>query len=168
MQHAVVIMGVAGCGKSSLAAAVALAEGLPSIEGDNFHSPANRGKMAEGVALDDADRSGWLDALALQLQARPAGIVLTCSALRLAYRERLRAAAPGLRFAFLDLGRDAALARVAARAGTHFFSPQLVDSQFATLESPVGESGVLRLDALQPLPALQGQVSAWLHRTGPG
>jgi gluconokinase len=163
MQRAVVIMGVAGCGKSSLGAAVARAEGLVLIEGDDFHSPANRDKMARGVALTDADRAGWLDALALQLQAHPAGAVLSCSALRRAYRERLRAAVPGLRFAFLDLNREAALARVAARAGTHFFSPQLVDSQFATLETPVGEAGVLRLDALQTQATLQTQVSAWLH-----
>jgi gluconokinase len=163
MQRAVVIMGVAGCGKSSLGAAVARAEDLVLIEGDNFHSAANRDKMARGVALDDADRVGWLDALALQLQDQPAGVVLTCSALRLSYRERLRAALPGLRFVFLDLSRDAALARVAARAGSHFFSPQLVDSQFATLESPVGEAGVLRVDALQALIRLQEEVSAWLH-----
>ncbi len=163
MQRAVVIMGVAGCGKSSLGAAVAQAEGLALIEGDDFHSAANRDKMARGVALTDADRAGWLDALALQLQAHPAGAVLSCSALRRAYRERLRAAVPGLRFAFLDLNREAALARVAARAGTHFFSPQLVDSQFATLETPVGEAGVLRLDALHTQATLQTQVSAWLH-----
>jgi gluconokinase len=89
--------------------------------------------------------------------------VMSCSALKHAYRERLRAAAPGLRFAFLALDRDAALARVSARAATHFFSSTLVDSQFATLESPGGEPGVLTLDALLPLDTLTAQVRDWLQ-----
>jgi len=163
MRAALVIMGVAGCGKSSLGAALARAEGLPLVEGDDFHGAANRDKMARGVPLTDADRAGWLDMLAQQLQRRPAGVVLTCSALRRAYRERLRAATPGLRFVFLELDRAQALARVAARGSAHFFSTSLVDSQFATLESPVGEPGVLRLDATRPLCQLQAAVSAWLH-----
>ena len=163
MERSLVIMGVAGCGKSSLGAAVAHAEGMELVEGDDFHSPANLAKMAQGVPLTDADRAGWLDTLAAQLQAHPRGVVLTCSALRRAYRERLRAAAPGLRFAFLQLERNAALARVTARAATHFFSTSLVDSQFATLEPPVGEPGVLPLDATQALAELQTTVSAWLH-----
>jgi len=159
----IVIMGVAGCGKSSLGAALAAVEGLPLVEGDDFHSPASRAKMNRGIALDDVDRAGWLDTLSAQLRAHPDGLVLTCSALKRSYRERLRAAAPGLRFVFLDIGREAALQRVAARAASHFFSASLVDSQFATLESPVGEPGVLRTDALEPLDLLQAQVSAWLH-----
>lgn len=155
-------MGVAGCGKSSLGAAVAAAEGLPLIEGDDFHSAASRQKMSQGIALTDADRAAWLQVLGEQLAAHPDGVVLTCSALKRAYREQLRAAAPGLRFAFLEISREAAQERVASR-GAHFFSASLVDSQFATLESPVGEAGVLRLDALEPLESLQRRVSAWLH-----
>lgn len=162
MNRSIVIMGVAGCGKSSLGAAVAAAQGLPLVEGDDFHSPASREKMSRGVALTDADRAGWLATLGEQLRARPAGIVLTCSALKRSYRERLREAAPGLRFVFLDIGREAALQRVAARAASHFFSASLVDSQFATLESPVGEPGVLRVDALRPLATLQAEVGTWL------
>jgi len=157
-----VIMGVAGCGKSSLGAAVAAAEGLPLIEGDDFHSPASREKMRRGVALTDDDRAQWLEVLGAQLAAHPHGVVLTCSALKRAYRERLRAAAPGLRFVFLEIDRAAAQERVASR-GSHFFSATLVDSQFATLETPVGEAGVLRVDALEPLDVLQRQVSDWLR-----
>jgi gluconokinase len=93
--------------------------------------------------------------------------VLTCSALKRVYRARLREAAPGLRFVFLDIPRDAAHARVSARASTHFFSSSLVDSQFATLESPVGEPGVLRVDALEPLSLLQVQVRDWLLSSQP-
>jgi len=162
MNDALVIMGVSGCGKSSLAAAVAAVEGLPWVEGDAHHSEASREKMRQGVALTDADRAGWLDRLAAELRAHPQGCVLTCSALRRAYRERLRAAAPGLRFAFLEIPQAEAQARVAARQA-HFFSPSLVDNQFATLESPLGEPRVLRLDATAPLTDLQAEVSAWLH-----
>jgi gluconokinase len=162
MGDRIVIMGVAGCGKSSLGAAVAAAEGLPLIEGDDFHSAASREKMSQGIPLTDADRAEWLGILGGQLAAHPAGVVLTCSALKRAYRERLRAAAPGLRFVFLEIERAAAQQRVAAR-GAHFFSASLVDSQFATLESPVGEPGVLRVDALEPLASLQARVGAWLR-----
>lgn len=167
MQHSIVVMGVAGCGKSSVAAALAQAEGLPLVEGDNFHSAQSRDKMSRGVALTDADRQGWLATLGTQLQQPGGPIVLTCSALKRSYREQLRAAAPGLRFAFLEISRDESLRRVAQRAAQHFFSASLVDSQFATLESPVGEPGVLRLDALLPIPQLVQQLSAWLHATEP-
>jgi gluconokinase len=158
----IVIMGVAGCGKSSLGAAVAAAEGLPLIEGDDFHSATSRDKMSRGVPLTDDDRAQWLEILGGQLAAHPQGVVLTCSALKRAYRERLRAAAPGLRFVFLEISRADAQRRVAGR-GSHFFSASLVDSQFATLESPVGEPGVLPVDALEALDPLQRRVGAWLH-----
>jgi gluconokinase len=154
-------MGVAGCGKSSVGSAVARHARLPLVEGDTFHDDFSVAKMRGGIALDDADREGWLERLAQQLAAHPQGVVLTCSALKRAYRERLRAAAPGLRFAFLEISRDEALARVRARAGAHFFSASLVDSQFATLESPVGEGGVLRLDAREPVPQLCRRILHW-------
>lgn len=162
MSYRIVIMGVAGCGKSTIGAAVADHLGLPLVEGDDFHSADSRDKMARGIALTDADRAHWLDVLGAQLAARPEGVVLTCSALKRAYRDRLRAAAPGLRFVFLDIDREAARQRVASR-GSHFFSASLVDSQFATLESPVAEPGVLRLDALASPDALLRQVAAWLQ-----
>ena len=163
MTDSLVIMGVAGCGKSSLGAALAQATGLPLVEGDDFHSPASRAKMSQGIALIDADRDGWLATLSEQLRAHPEGLVLTCSALKKTYRERLRHAAPGLRFVFLDISRAQAQARVAARASEHFFSTTLVDSQFATLQAPTGEPGVLRVDALKSLAQLQAEVTAWLN-----
>lgn len=159
-----VVMGVAGCGKSTLGAALAQAEGAPLIEGDEHHSAANLQKMRRGIPLSDADRQGWLDALATQLQARPQSVVLTCSALKRAYRDRLRMAAPGLRFVFMAIDPASARARIESRRDSHFFSPALVDSQFATLESPVGEPGVLCVDALAPLAQLQAEVRAWLGR----
>ncbi len=165
MTISIVIMGVAGCGKSSLAAAVAETLGLPLIEGDDFHSAASRQKMSQGVALTDADRNGWLGILCEQLRVHPQGLVLTCSALKKSYRDRLRQACVGLRFVFLKLSPEQAQARVQARARAqlHFFSTTLVDSQFATLEVPSGEPGVLPLNATDSLSQLQNQVVAWLQ-----
>jgi gluconokinase len=163
----IVVMGVAGCGKSSLGAALAEAEALPLIEGDDFHSPDNRRKMAEGTPLTDADRDGWLDALAAELRSHPAGAVLTCSALKRRYRERLRAAAPGLRFVFMAIEPAESERRVAARAATHFFNRALVASQFEALEPPLGEPGVLALDATWPLARLRAEASRWLRGAPP-
>ncbi len=163
MEPMIVIMGVAGCGKSSLAQALAQTEGCSLIEGDDFHSPASRAKMSQGIALTDEDRAGWLAVLATEMQKHPEGVVLTCSALKKAYRDRLRHSVPTLQFAFLEIAREVAQRRVIARSATHFFNAGLVDNQFATLESPVGEPGVIRLDATEPLETLQAQVSQWLH-----
>jgi gluconokinase len=159
---AVVFMGVSGCGESSLAASVSAELGLLLVEGDDHHSAASRDKMRRGIALTDADRRQWLDRLAGILGAHGGGIALTCSALKLAYRERLRAAAPGLRFVFLELDAREAQRRVQARADDHFFPPALVASQFATLESPAGEPGVLRVDATAAPAELHAAVTRWL------
>ncbi|MFO6419847.1 gluconokinase [Hylemonella sp. W303a] len=163
-QH-LVVMGVAGCGKSSLAQAVARHMGWRLHEGDDYHSAENVRKMRAGIALTDADRAGWLARLG-ELLAAESDVVLTCSALRRAYRDRLRAAAPDLRFAFMGLDQDAARQRVAARPG-HIFPVSLVASQFQTLEDPRGEPGVLALDALQPLDQLCQQVCDWLGQSTP-
>jgi gluconokinase len=146
----VVVMGVAGCGKSAVGARLADALGLPLVEGDSFHPAANIEKMSRGLPLDDSDRAGWLDTLGLELASRTHGAVLTCSALKRAYRERLRAAAPGLRFVHLALTPQQALERVASRKD-HFYPPSLVDSQFAALQDPAGEPGVVMVDASLPL-----------------
>jgi gluconokinase len=158
-----VVMGVSGCGKSSVGAAVAGALSVPLIEGDDFHPPANVAKMAAGIALDDADRREWLAVLAIELAAHSAGAVLTCSALKRSYREVLRSANPGLRFVHLGISRDDALQRVAARAGEHMFPPSLVDSQFAALESPAGESRVLEVQASDPIDSLTRRITTWIR-----
>jgi gluconokinase len=141
---------------------IAQALGLPLVEGDEFHPASNIDKMKRGLALEDEDRSGWLDRLALELARHPAGAVLTCSALKRAYRDRLRAAAPGLQFVHLQLSQDEALRRVQARGG-HFYPPSLVASQFEALEDPAGEPGVLGVDAGLPLDAVAGRVLDWLR-----
>jgi gluconokinase len=160
-----VVMGVAGCGKSSLGGAVAGALGWPLVEGDDFHPSANVAKMKSGVPLTDADRRVWLTSLAQELAART-NAVLTCSALKRSYREQLRAASPDLRFVFLDLTETAARERVAKRP-THLFPPALVASQFATLERPDGEDGVLRVDATLAPDLLLAQVLQWLAAPPP-
>ena len=156
-----VVMGVSGCGKSHVAAEVARQLGLPLIEGDDFHSDGSRALMRAGTALTDAHRADWLDRLGTELRRRPGGAVLTCSALKAAYRDRLRAASPGLRFAWLDLDAVSAEARVAQRA-EHFFPPGLVATQFLALEPPLDEPGVLRVDALQSPQAIAESVVRWM------
>lgn len=163
---AVVVMGVSGCGKSTVGKACAQALGWDFVDGDDFHSEASIAKMRAGEPLTDSDRSEWLHRLADLLADAHADrrrLFLPCSALRRAYRELLRNACPGLRFVFLSLTQDDALARVSQRHG-HFFAPALVASQFATLESPANEDGVLTVDAMLPVQTLVDQVSTWLNR----
>jgi gluconokinase len=156
-----VVMGVSGCGKSHVGAVVAERLGLPLVEGDEFHSEPNRARMRDGIALTDDDRADWLDRLGAELRQRPDGAVLTCSALKRSYRDRLRSASPGLRFAWLDLDPASAEVRVAQRAA-HFFPKGLVATQFEALESPHGEPGVLRVDALLLPEAIAGHVVRWM------
>ena len=130
-----------------------------------FHSDSSRRQMAQGKPLTDDDRASWLASLCEQLQQRP-GVMVTCSALKRAYRDQLRRASPGLLFAFLDIDKTEASRRVTTR-GSHFFAASLVDSQFQTLESPVGEAGVIRLDGLKPLAELTIEVCDWLGQRQP-
>lgn len=160
---ALVVMGVAGCGKTSVAQAIAARLGGRLIEGDVFHPQANVDKMRRGVALTDEDRAGWLDRLALELTTAEQGgerAVLACSALKRRYRDRLRAGTTNLGFVFLDLPEHEALKRVAQRIG-HFMPGSLVASQFADLEPPTGEALTLTVDALLPVEAIAGQVEQW-------
>jgi gluconokinase len=131
-------MGVSGSGKSVVGAALARALGVDFVEADEYHSAENVKRMASGIALTDADRAGWLRALAARLrESREAGtgLVMTCSALKRSYRDVLRAEAPGLRFIFLKGDRDLIAERIAGRRG-HYMPASLLDSQLATLEEP--------------------------------
>ncbi len=159
-----VVMGVAGCGKSALGRRIADTLGLPLIEGDDFHPKRNIHKMQQGIALTDDDRADWLRLLGEQLAAQPRGAVLTCSALKRAYRDTLRAAVPGLRFAHLAITEAESLRRVAARPG-HFYPPSLVASQFEALQDPGGEPGVLVLAGDASLQALTAQAVGWIDST---
>lgn len=134
----VVVMGVAGTGKTTIGPLVAERLGVPYAEGDDFHPPANIAKMSAGVPLDDADRWPWLDAIGRWAGGRAGlGGVVSSSALKRAYRDRLRAAAPGVVFLHLTGERALIEERMGARRG-HFMPTALLDSQFATLQ-PLGE-----------------------------
>lgn len=158
----VVVMGVAGCGKSAVGRGIAQTLGLPMVEGDDFHPEANIRKMRAGEPLTDADRSGWLQSLRELLAAQPEGAVLSCSALKAAYRGILRRGVAELRFVHLAVTQQESLRRVAARGG-HFYPPSLVASQFDALQDPAGEPGVLVLDASAPVPDLVAQAVRWLR-----
>ncbi len=162
----IIVMGVAGCGKSTLAQHLAAALQLSFIEGDQFHPPENLQKMGQGIALDDADRAGWLQRLGAELLSHPDGAVLACSALKRAYRARLRQEVPQLIFVHLSVTQELANARVQARSGGHSFPSSLVASQFATLEEPLGEERVLQLDGALAPSELCAKALQWLEAQG--
>ncbi|MEV6553788.1 gluconokinase [Streptomyces sp. NPDC051597] len=141
--HVVVVMGVAGTGKTTIGPLVARALGVPYAEGDDFHPPANVAKMSAGVPLEDEDRRPWLDAIGRWAHERAGlGGVVSSSALKRAYRDRLRAAAPGLVFLHLTGDRELIERRMGERRG-HFMPAALLDSQFATLQPlQADEAGV--------------------------
>ena len=146
MPHCIVVMGVSGAGKSTVGGLIAERLGLGFRDADDFHPPANIAKMSASQPLTDADRWPWLDAIGAHLLAhRGRGCIVTCSALKRAYRDRLRGAAPGLRFLHLHGEIALVAARQAARQG-HFMPAALVASQFATLELPEAEPDVIALD----------------------
>ena len=143
-------MGVSGAGKSTVGTLLAARLGAPFADADAFHPPANIAKMSRGEPLTDEDRSPWLDAIGAWLDARAAageGGVVTCSALKRVYRDRLLAGRAAVRL--LHLSGDVALigARQAARAD-HFMPASLMASQFATLEAPGEEEGAIVLSVI--------------------
>ncbi|MFE7814732.1 gluconokinase [Streptomyces sp. NPDC057433] len=132
--HVVVVMGVAGTGKTTIGPLLAARYGVPYAEGDDFHPPANVAKMSAGTPLDDDDRRPWLDAIGGWAHGRGGlGGVVSCSALKRSYRDRLRAAAPGVVFVHLTGDRALIEDRMSHREG-HFMPTALLDSQFATLQ----------------------------------
>lgn len=170
---AVVVMGVAGAGKTTVGRLLAAGLGARFVDGDDLHSDAARAKMGSGVPLSDDDRWPWLDriaeTLADELAARRSTIV-ACSALRKAYRDRLRAAAgPALRFVYLGATPEAMRKRVVARSG-HYMPASLVDSQFAALEPPKGEADVIEFaadsDLATAIPRLAAELRANIATKG--
>ncbi|MFE9996749.1 gluconokinase [Streptomyces avermitilis] len=167
----VLVVGVTGSGKTTVGKAVAEQLGLEFVEGDDFHPAANIAKMTAGHALDDADREPWLRALADRIRHSAAageGLVVACSALKRAYRDKLRAAAgPGLWCLYLALDRDTAWDRVSRRTG-HFMPAQLVDSQFETLEPLEPDEPGMTMDATAALATILTRVRAAVPRSGRG
>ncbi|WP_029874108.1 gluconokinase [Rhizobium leguminosarum] len=147
--HAIIVMGVSGCGKSSVGEKLAEALHLAFVEGDALHPAANVEKMSKGIPLTDEDRMPWLDRIGEDIKAsleKSKGIIVSCSALKRLYRDRLRAAAGGnLFFVYLEGSRALLMKRMGERKG-HFMPVSLLDSQLATLEVPTGEPGVVTVD----------------------
>ncbi|MEU2039950.1 gluconokinase [Nocardia niwae] len=143
-------MGVSGSGKTTVGTALAEALGVEYAEGDDFHSPANIAKMAAGTPLDDDDRAPWLDALAAWMAGRSGrGGVVTCSALKRVYRDRLRASASDAFFLHLEVPRGELRRRLVARHG-HFMPASLLDAQLATLEPLDADERGHVVDATRP------------------
>lgn len=146
----VLVMGVSGCGKSTVGKALADSIGSIFLDADDFHPPENVARMAAGIPLTDEDRAPWLAAIATrigELRASSRPFVLACSALRRRYRDKLILAAPGMRTVLLEGPPELIRQRLLTRKD-HFMPPALLDSQFAALEPP---SGAIRLDISQPL-----------------
>lgn len=158
-----VVMGVSGSGKSTVAAMVAAQQDLAMAEGDDHHTPENKAKMAAGIPLNDDDRGPWLNELHSVLmgwQKHGVSGVLTCSALKETYRERLAAGLADVRFVWLDPPRRVIEERLSHRTG-HYMNPNLLDSQLNTLEPPKG-TNVLHVTSDGTPETLAAQVMAWI------
>ena len=159
-----VLMGVAGCGKTTLGELLAHELGAVFVEGDTFHPAANIAKMAAGQPLTDEDRAGWLEALAGRLREARIGhepVVLACSALKRRYREVLRSGDPGLKLVFLKGERGLIAERLGGRTG-HFMPASLQDSQFRDLEEPAADEDCLTCDPARPPQDNVRRVADWL------
>ncbi|MBM7132382.1 gluconokinase [Dyella mobilis] len=165
--RALVVMGVSGSGKSTVAQALCSRSGATMIEGDQFHPARNVQKMQAGIPLNDEDRQGWLELLVKAANERLATtqhVVVACSALKRSYRETLQQGIPYIGFVFLALSEAEATQRVTHRPG-HFMPASLVRSQFDDLEPPHDEANVLTLSATQPVTDIVDEVMAWWPRT---
>ena len=145
MTKVLVVMGVSGCGKTTIGESLARRLGWRYVEGDRLHPPGNVEKMRNGVPLDDDDRGPWLAAIAsriAELRAEGHGVVVACSALKKAYREQLRGDRADVRFAYLK-GDRAAIAERLARRSHAYMPASLLDSQFAALEEPAPDENAI-------------------------
>ncbi|MGW2823372.1 gluconokinase [Streptomyces sp. NPDC001443] len=162
----VVVMGVAGTGKTTIGPLLAARLGVPYAEGDDFHPQANIAKMSAGTPLTDEDRWPWLDAIGGWAHGRAGlGGVVSCSALKRSYRDRLRASAPGL--VFVHLAGDRALIedRMSHRQG-HFMPTALLDSQFATLQPLQADEAGVTVDVVGGPEDIAARATAALDALG--
>lgn len=164
----VVVMGVSGTGKTTVGPLLADALGVPYAEADDFHPPANIAKMSAGTPLDDEDRRPWLDAIGAWAHDHVGhGGVVSCSALKRSYRDRLRAAEPGVVFVHLTGDRKLIADRMRERKD-HFFSGAMLDSQLATLQPLQPDENGVAVD-IEPGPeTITEQAVAALRQRQPG
>jgi len=159
-----VMMGVSGSGKTTVGKALARKLGWAFKEGDELHPAANIAKMKSGVPLNDQDRAPWLARVEAwisdELRHGRSGVI-ACSALKRAYRDQIVGGRPDVRLVFLEGGRDLIAGRVARRHG-HFMPPELLDSQFATLEPPAEAEHAIAVHVGQPLKSTVAQIAAQL------
>lgn len=158
----IIVMGVSGSGKSTVGEKLAQALGLTFLEGDSLHPKASVDKMASGIPLQDVDRWPWLDLIGEHLAGAEQGVVISCSALKKSYRERLRKASnEPLMFIFLNGSFDVLHAHMKQRTG-HFMPVAMLESQIATLESPMGEPLVFRADIADPICKIVADSLHWI------
>lgn len=162
-----ILMGVAAVGKTTLGKSLADATGGLFFDGDDFHSTANREKMAAGMALTDEDRKNWLESIARLITDHSSDSTPTfiaCSALKQSYRDILISAHPSLAFLFLTADPETLRQRITDRheSGEHFMPPSLLDSQLATLEPP---ADALELDSTKPISELVSALIAKYHQS---
>lgn len=133
----IILMGVSGCGKTTVGNLISQESGLPFFDADDFHPPENVEKMKSGEPLNDEDRQPWLEKLATQIEKwnRKKGAILACSALKETYRQLLLSKSKDVQFVYLKGNKDTILERMKARKG-HYMPPKLLDSQFEALEEP--------------------------------
>jgi carbohydrate kinase (thermoresistant glucokinase family) len=157
----VLVGGVAGSGKTTVGQLLADRLHWPFIDADVFHPSANIAKMRSGIPLTDADRAPWLAGIAGWMDERIAAgesAVAGCSALKQSYRDELLTGRPTARLAFLVISYELSHARCVVRHG-HFFSANLVESQFAELEPPAESPQVILLDATRPADQLVAEIT---------
>jgi gluconokinase len=158
----IVVMGVAGSGKTTIASGLAEKLGVPFVEGDSLHPIANVKKMSAGIPLTDDDRWPWLKAIGERMEVERLtghGVVVSCSALKHAYRDCLRNEVHSrVHFILLDGSRELITDRMKQRKG-HFMPPALLDSQFATLEKPTPDEDAVVLDISHTVPVLLAEAA---------
>lgn len=162
----IVVMGVSGAGKSTVAAALAQRLDVPFADGDDFHPAANIAKMRAGTPLDDTDRLPWLDRIGDWLDRHSGGAVLACSALKRSYRDRLRRHCPGVTFLHLTGSPQLIAGRQEARTG-HFMPRALLQSQFDTLEPLAPDESGVTIDVGLSVAAIVDRYLADTGRSGP-
>lgn len=163
--HALIIMGVSGSGKTTIAEALAKRIDWPFKDGDSFHPASNVEKMRNGHPLTDEDRWPWLRAIAAEIDRTiDAGehVVITCSALKRAYRDILIGKRSGVRLIYLKGSRELIGERLRARRG-HFMPPQLLDSQFATLQEPLEDENATVVDIAPAVDAIVDNIVRQLN-----